>query len=129
MVRRCQEAGLVNDEAWALSRARRLLARGHPPRRIRQLLSAAGVSQATAGQAVDSLVADNPDPQLQAMLSYARRRHLGPYRPAHQREERRKRDLGALLRAGFPFALATRLLDAPDVQRAEALLEGGWEGY
>jgi regulatory protein len=41
----------------------------------------------------------------------ARRRRLGPYRPA-ERATFREKDLAALARAGFGFALARSVIDA-----------------
>jgi regulatory protein len=124
IVARFQRGKLVDDEAWARSKARSLFARGKPPWKIRGELSQKGVDAELAQQVVEQLTQTREiDPQLEAAVTYARRRRLGPYRPEHQREERRERDMGAMARAGFGWAIAREVIDAENLETLAALLE------
>ena len=42
----------------------------------------------------------------------ARRRRLGPYRPAEARKDQRLRDLATMARAGFAYDVARKVVDA-----------------
>ena len=63
--------------------------------------------------------------QCRTALRYARRRRLGPYRPDGERAERRARDLAALDRQGFGYAVACRVIDAEDLDELEQEAEAG----
>jgi regulatory protein len=116
---RLQRAGLLDDGAWAREKARNLLARGKPPGRIRAELRARGIGAEEAGEAVAELAERPGDVDLTAALTYARRRRLGPFRPEEQRAERRTKDLGAMARAGYSFAVASAVIDAEDLADLE----------
>ncbi len=123
-VDRFQKAGLVDDAAWARSRARSMLARGLPVRAIRQRLRAKGIGAADAEAALADLAEQHAERlDLLAALAYLRRRGFGPYRQPDKRGERRQRDLAAMGRAGFRYDLARRLIDAPDVASLQQLIE------
>jgi len=124
VVTKFQGAKLVDDEAWARSKARSLFARGKPPWKIRSELGQKGISKEIAEMVVEDLVETREvDPVLEAAATYARRRRLGPHRPEHQRAERRDRDLGAMSRAGFNWAIATQVIDIEDLETLAELLE------
>src|SRR5690606_18189362 len=102
LVARFERAGLVDDKVYAEGRAAALLRRGAAPRAIRAALRAKGV----AGDVIDAALATldgDGDPEIRAAVALARRRRLGPYRPAEARRERRDRDLAAMARAGFGY--------------------------
>ncbi len=61
-----------------------------------------------------------PDAELSAALTLARRRRLGPWRPAETRDAMRAKDLGALARAGFSRAVAVEVVDAASIEALEA---------
>mgnify|MGYP007004680707 CR=1 FL=1 len=49
--------------------------------------------------------------------AYAKRRRLGPWRRPGTREAHRDRDLAAMARAGFPYGLGRRVIEAdPDAE-------------
>jgi len=117
--------GLLDDARFAEGRARSLAARGRSPVVIREALREKGVGRAEVERAMEALVEETGgDPALAAALALARRRRLGPWRPAAERAARRDKDLGILARAGFPRGLATRIVDAPDIAALEALRAG-----
>ena len=109
------ELGLVDDAAYAQGRARALLRRGRSPARVRRALAADGIDR----DDVESALAPHgtgDDLARAAAVRYARRRGLGPFRDPARRAERRDRDLQALVRQGFPYPLARRIIDAEEIE-------------
>ncbi|WP_337997649.1 regulatory protein RecX [Oleispirillum naphthae] len=114
--------GYIDDARTARSKARGLYARGTPPAAIRRRLAAAGVGAEDAEAALATLSeeeGENRDLTLAAALTLARRRRLGPFRAAAERQDRRDKDLAALGRAGFDYDTARRVIDAPDAEALE----------
>lgn len=118
VVARLVAAGAVNDAAFAESRARSLLRAGRSRRGAAAQLGAKGVDPATAQAALP----DDAETELAAALVLARKRRIGPFRagPAPDLAGRR-RELGAMARAGFPQDVAQRAL-AMDSEIAETLI-------
>ena len=56
---------------------------------------------------------------FRAAVNLARRRRLGPFRRAEERAAFRGKDLAAFARAGFSYATAKRVLDAPGPEALE----------
>ena len=110
-------AGVVDDKAFAQTKARALHRRGSSSRLTRQKLRLAGIDQDTLGQAMAGLDQElDTDPQQrewQAAVALARRRRLGPFRKK-ERKEHRNRDLAAMARGGFDYALARKVIDAEE---------------
>ncbi len=113
--------GLVDDRAFALTRARRLVEKGRPTRRIAQELAAKGVDRDLATDVLEGLAEDTPDLDLAAALAFARRRRLGPYAVPGGRERTPEQALATFARAGFPYAVARQVLEAQSVEELEAL--------
>ena len=105
VVERLVAAGIVDDAAFAASRARNLARGGRSRRAIAAHLAARGVSNGDAAEALP----DDPEGELAAALVLARRRRIGPFRPPGAAEDR-ARELGVLARAGFSRETATRAL-------------------
>lgn len=124
VVARIAARGLLDDGRFAEGRARSLLARGRPVAAIRAALREKGVDAAHAEDAIAALTHETPAPDLAAALALARRRRLGPYRPAGTRAARRDKDLGVMARAGFAREIARRIVDAADLDALERLAAG-----
>src|SRR5881227_472475 len=126
LVARYRESGLIDDAAYAATRARGRLARGEPLRRIAAGLAAKGVDADDRAAALDALRETAPDPDLAAACAFARRRRLGPYRRglAHHKTADRNRDLGSFARAGFGRREAEAVLGCADPEAVAALLGG-----
>lgn len=103
------QSGVVDDEAFAGARARRLTRAGRSRRAVQAHLAAKGVAAPLAQAALP-----DEETELSAALAYARRRRLGPFRTTATDEgkelERMRRELGAMARAGFPQPVAQRAL-------------------
>lgn len=114
VVGKLTELGVVDDGTFAAGRARALLRRGWRPLRVRQALRLDGVASEVVEAALAAALPPDHDPELAAAVRLARRRGLGPFRPAEERQRYRERDLRSLARQGFPRRLAVSLVDAPD---------------
>lgn len=113
VVARALGAGLVDDAAFAAAKVRSLRRRGGSARAIGAKLAAKGVDREIVGAALAQEEAETEGAgEDEAAFAYARRRRLGPYRAPGARVAARERDLAAMARAGFPFALARRVIDA-----------------
>jgi regulatory protein len=115
LVERLTQSGALDDDRWARSRADELHRRGTAQRGIRAKLRQQGVASETVDLALAALkesLAEEGDPEVLAAWAYARRRRLGPFRrEPSQRAERRKRDLAAMGRCGFPWGIAREVID------------------
>ncbi|WP_185983646.1 regulatory protein RecX [Aureimonas mangrovi] len=103
---RLLELKLIDDAEFARARVASLRRRGASRRQTAAKLAEKGVERETAEAA---MAADETD-EREAALAYARRRRLGPHR-AREREERRDRDVAAMMRAGFSYADAAFAVD------------------
>lgn len=105
VIGRLAAAGLIDDEAYAAARSRRLLARGQSPRRIAADLRKRGVSREILASLLPRTVAE----ETEAALAYLARRRLGPFLPEGA-EAPPEAALRALARAGFSAQTARTVL-------------------
>ena len=107
LVERLARNGYVDDESYALSKARSLTARGYGAGRVQLALRAAGVGE-DDGSAARTLAADEA---VDAILRFAKKRRLGPFADAPLDRAAREKALGAAARAGHRLDLARRIID------------------
>lgn len=124
LIARYRAAGLLDDAAYAAGQARRGLVRGRSLRRIAAGLAAKGVGTEEAAAALAALAESAPEPDLAAACVFARRRRLGPFRPAALDPADRRRELAAFARAGFERRAAEAVLACADEAAVAALLAG-----
>ncbi|HUC60732.1 MAG TPA: RecX family transcriptional regulator [Alphaproteobacteria bacterium] len=129
LVARFAANGLLDDRKYAEAQAASLHRRGIARRRIGQRLGVKGVARddveaalATLDLGAETHESDAVD--LAAALALARRKRLGPHRPAAERKVMRARDLASLARAGFAYDVARRVIDARDLGELEAEIAG-----
>ena len=119
IVQKFVDAGMIDDQAFAQTKARALHRRGSSTRLMRQKLQHAGVDAETLDKAMvgldEELHVDPVRRELTAAIALARRRKLGPFRQGKDRKDKRDRDLAAMARGGFAYALARKVIDATDV--------------
>lgn len=102
--------GLLDDRAFAETKAHALRAAGQSAWTIAQKLRQKGVAEELVEREVAQVEASLPE--REAARIWARKKRLGPYRqdPA-EREARRERDLASLARAGFSDEIAREIVD------------------
>jgi len=109
IVSRCRELGYIDDGSFAAMRTASLIRRGYGVRRIDEALRHAGVDE----NAADAAHADAESRALEAALTFARRRRIGPYGDGSADAEAVRRDLGRMMRAGHSMDIARRVLAMP----------------
>ena len=119
LVARYLASGLLDDRVYAEGRVRALRRRGTSARLIRLKLRQKGVADEVIAEALASLAGDVAEPEVTAAAALARRRRLGPFRRPGEREEKREKDLAALARIGFSYAVARRVIEAPSPEDLE----------
>ncbi len=132
VVARMVELGLVNDAAFAASRARGLALSGRSRRAIAARLMAKGI----AADQARSVVPDDAEAEFVSALILTRKRRVGPFRRVAEGNARAegdartegdaRKELGMLARAGFPRDVAMRAL-AMDPEAAEVLIRAARE--
>jgi regulatory protein len=116
---RLEAAGLLDDARYAADKVRALRRRGASAAKVRATLGAKGLASDDIAEALDAAAGDG-DPELRAAVTFARRNRLGPWRRDGGDPERRRKELGRLGRAGFPFSVARRVVEAEDADALEA---------
>ncbi|MBX3214033.1 MAG: RecX family transcriptional regulator [Labilithrix sp.] len=108
IVARFREVGLIDDAAYAASRARSLSRAGRSRRAISAHLAAKGVAAETVREALPT----DANVELAAALAFARKRRIGPYAREAADDDRaaRQKALAAMARAGFAFGTCERAL-------------------
>ncbi|WP_321340634.1 regulatory protein RecX [Breoghania sp.] len=114
-VERCVRIGLVNDQAYAETRAASLRRRGASRRQIEAKLSAKGVAKPM----IESVMAADETDEREAAMRLAKRRRLGPWRTRGGRAENRERDMAALCRAGFSYDVAISVISSRPHEQEE----------
>ena len=119
------DAGVIDDKAFAQTKARSLHRRGTSNRLTRQKLKVAGVDGETVDKAMvalgDELHADPAEREWQAAVAHARRRRLGPFRTGKDRADKRQRDLASMARGGFAYDLARKVIDAKNTDALDGV--------
>ena len=119
MIVRFLTSGLLDDTLYARARTNTLHRRGSSARQIRSKLMEKGLANDIIEQVIGELANEVENPELEAAISYARRRRLGPWRDPAKRDEKHEKDLAALARAGFSYDIARKVIGAESVQWLE----------
>ncbi len=117
MIGRFRTSGLLDDAAYAKSRAEGLHRRGNSARVITGKLRQKGVGDDDIRAALEALggdLEDGENPELAAAVTLAKRRRLGPYFNGTVADNTREKHLAALARAGFSYDIARRVVDGDD---------------
>ena len=101
LIPKLEALGYLNDQKFAETRAASLRARGSSQRAITAKLRAKGIKDVPKA---------TEDEELAAAMTYAKRRRLGEHRAEPATREERQKDLAAMGRAGFSFAVSKRAL-------------------
>ena len=90
--------------------------RGSSARTIRAKLMAKGVEKNLIEQVINE-EDDEKTPtesELEAAKTLAKRRRLGPFRPAEERAQNRLKDISTLARAGFSYDIIQEIIGGDD---------------
>ena len=109
-----QELGYVNDKRYAENTFRRLQSAGKSTRFIAGKLKQAGISPNDFGELMEEQEQSADEMDLDAARRLVKKKKLGHFRPAQQRQEMRSKDLAVLGRAGFSYEIACQALDTED---------------
>ena len=117
LIARFLASGLLDDAAYAAGKAKSLRRRGASRNVIAQKLRAKSVAPERIADAVGAAdadaIEDGEDAELLAAWRLARRKRIGPYRKNQDdRAELRMKDMAALARGGFSYAVARSVIDA-----------------
>lgn len=123
VVLKMRRFGLVDDVAYARSLVESLHRRGKGRRAISAKLRERMVPSEVGEIAIETLYEQLTEPELLAAIRYARRRRLGPWARTPPDQDGRRRALASLGRQGFGYGVAARVIDAPDSDTLEALLD------
>lgn len=121
IIARYLRAGLLDDRAYAVQKARSLRRRGASRYGIRGKLAVKGVDAGLIAETLTALDAERSGGEIAAACALVRRRRLGPCREAAARRTFGQKDLAALARAGFGLDVARRVLAARDAAALDAL--------
>ena len=113
IITRLKSSNVLNDEAFAASRAKRLTREGKSRRFTLAHLAAKGIALNTAS----GIIPDDLDRELAAACTYLRRRRAGPFGDAPE-----LKILAAMARLGFSQSIAKQALKL-DKEDAEARIK------
>ena len=100
--------GYVDDARFAEMKIKDYLAAGKSVRYIKGKLQLKGVDETT----IDSLLEEQEYDEYASALRLAKKKRIGPFRPDDDsRKENRQKDLGTIVRAGFSYDVAQKILE------------------
>lgn len=117
VAQRMAECGYVDDRLYAESKAAALGRRGLGARRVTAALREAHIDETDAEDLAPAIA----DRAVEAALTFARRKRIGPYGAPVADRAGREKQLAAMLRAGHGMTLSRRIINASEPLRAEDL--------
>ena len=103
--------GYVNDERYAEIKIRSYLSVGKSPRYILGKLKEKGIDEDLA----DKLLNEQEYNPFESALKLAKKKKIGPFCEDEKlRKERRNKDMGVLIRAGFDYDVVLKVLEYDD---------------
>ena len=104
--------GYLNDERYAELKVKNYVLAGKSPRYIQGKLREKGIDE----NIVEAMIAEQDFNPFDAALKLAKKRKIGPYSQTEEiRKERRSKDLAILVRAGFDYDVAVKVLEVEAV--------------
>ena len=102
----------IDDTRYADGKALTMLRRGQSPRKVQAYLASKGINPDTISAALSAAGEEIGDVDLKAAEAYAMRRRLGPFRIDGLTQEKKKKELAILGRAGFRYETALKIVEA-----------------
>jgi regulatory protein len=112
IIKKHRKSGVLNDAAYAETKVNSLRRAGRSRRYIEHALSRKGVRRDLTETALakSNDDAEQEEAEISAARVFARRRRLGPFRANKNDDDRRRKDLASLARAGFSLDVARKVL-------------------
>jgi len=117
------EAGILNDQEYASSKARTMSRQGKSKMQIGVKLNTLGFDDLISDHAFSELSEAGHNDRL-AAAKYIKKRRFGPFKPEDTRDERLNKELSTLVRNGFDFGLANALLSLETTEEIEDIIYG-----
>ena len=108
LVSRFAELGYIDDGEYARNKAASLNRRGYGSQRIKQAFYADGIAEEDASAATQESEAR----KWSTAHAFAKRKRIGPYAQEQADEDKKRKQIGAFLRAGHEMSIARRFVDA-----------------
>ena len=103
-----QRVGYLNDNRYAEIKIKSYMVAGKSPRYIKGKLKEKGIDD----NLVEKIIDEEGFEPFDAALKLARKKRIGPYCSNEElRKERRSKDLAILVRAGFDYDVAIKVLE------------------
>lgn len=103
-----QRVGYVDDARFSELKIKDYLAAGKSPRYIQGKLREKEIDE----NLIERLISEQEFDPYDAALRLARKKHIGPFSATEEiRKERRSKDLAILVRAGFDYDVAVKVLE------------------
>jgi len=115
--------GYVDDERFTKNQVERLIAKGNSTKAIKSKLINKGISQDLISKYLEHFSEEFNDIDLVAAIKYLRKRRFWIYRPIEKREERKEKDMAALVRNGFSYDIVSKLFSIEDIDELEYILD------
>ena len=104
-----QRLGYLNDARYSELKIKDYMAAGKSPRYIHGKLREKGIDE----NLIEKLIAEQDFDPFESALKLARKRRIGPFSANEEiRKERRSKDLAILVRAGFDYDVAVKVLES-----------------
>ncbi len=104
-----QRVGYLNDARYSELKIKDYMAAGKSPRYIHGKLHEKGIDE----NLIEKLIAEQDFDPFESALKLARKRRIGPFSASEEiRKERRSKDLAILVRAGFDYDVAVKVLES-----------------
>lgn len=109
----CLKNNFINDERFARIKIKNYLQAGKPKRYIEQKLAQKGIGGEMVCKLFDETADDISYSEEEAAFNFAKKKKIGPFRPDEElRRANRQKDMGTLIRAGFSYDIAAKVLGA-----------------
>jgi regulatory protein len=102
---RMAKLGYIDDRAYGEAKAGAMARRGLGARRVAGALRQDGIN----GEDADAIAPQVEERALNAAITFARRKRIGPYADAQADRALREKQIAAMLRAGHSLRLARRI--------------------
>ena len=104
-----QRVGYLNDARYSELKIKDYMAAGKSPRYIHGKLREKGIDE----NLIEKLIAEQDFDPFESALKLARKRRIGPFSASEEiRKERYSKDLAILVRAGFDYDVAVKVLES-----------------